>query len=75
MFDEVDSLLADRHFAERTWKVSQVNEMLAWMEHHPLPFACITNFGERLDPAALAAMLHAECEGKPNCPRPIGFVG
>ena len=138
VFDEADSLLADRRFAERTWEVSQVNEMLAWMEHHPLPFACTTNFGERLDPAtlrrfdfkvaldylapgqaraaflswfgvpppaevaalraltpgdfavvhrqacilgrlddpaALAAMLHAECEAKPNCPRPIGFLG
>ena len=138
VFDEADSLLADRRFAERTWEVSQVNEMLAWMEHHPLPFACTTNFGERLDPAALrrfdfkvaldylapgqaraaflswfgvpppaevaalraltpgdfavvhrqacilgrlddpavlAAMLHAECEAKPNCPRPMGFLG
>ena len=27
--------------------------MLAWMESHPLPFACTTNFGEHLDPATL----------------------
>ena len=138
VFDEADSLLADRRFAEKMWEVSQVNEMLAWMEHHPLPFACTTNFGERLDPAALrrfdfkvaldylapeqaraaflawfglpppaevaalraltpgdfavvhrqaaildrlgdrgalATMLHAECEAKPDRPRPVGFLG
>ena len=51
VFDEADSLLADRRFAGRTWEVSQVNEMLTWMESHPLPFACTTNFGEHLDPA------------------------
>ncbi len=53
VFDEADSLLADRRFAVRTWEVSQVNEMLTWMESHPLPFACTTNFGEHLDPATL----------------------
>ncbi len=53
VFDEADSLLADRRFAARSWEVSQVNEMLTWMESHPLPFACTTNFGEHLDPATL----------------------
>ena len=53
VFDEADSLLADRRIAQRSWEVSQVNEMLTWMESHPLPFACTTNFGERLDPATL----------------------
>ena len=53
VFDEADSLLADRRLAERNWEVSQVNEMLTWMESHPLPFACTTNFGDRLDPATL----------------------
>ena len=48
VFDEADSLLADR-----SWEVSQVNEMLTWMESHPLPFACTTNFADRLDPATL----------------------
>ena len=42
IFDEADSLLADRRFAQRTFEVSQVNEMLNWMESHPLPFACTT---------------------------------
>ena len=136
VFDEADSLLADRRFAARSWEVSQVNEMLTWMESHPLPFACTTNFGEHLDPAtlrrfvfkvtldylrpaqvetafqrffalappaglarlgaltpgdfavvrrkaavlgrledagALAAMLRAECDAKPDRPQPIGF--
>ena len=136
IFDEADSLLGDRRSAHRSWEVSQVNEMLTWMESHPLPFACTTNFGEHLDPAtlrrfvfkvrldylapaqvkeafrawftlpppdgltnlaaltpgnfavvhrkawflgkhgepeALAAMLRAECDAKPDRPRPIGF--
>ena len=30
-----------------------MNEMLTWMESHPLPFACTTNFNERLDRATL----------------------
>ena len=53
VFDEADSLLADRRYAQRNWEVSQVNEMLTWMESHPLPFACTTNFGERLDHSTL----------------------
>ena len=136
IFDEADSLLGRRRSAHRSWEVSQVNEMLTWMESHPLPFACTTNFGEHLDPAtlrrfvfkvrldylapaqveeafrayfalpppdgvtnlaaltpgdfavvhrkawflgkhgepeALADMLRAECDAKPDRPRPIGF--
>ena len=53
VFDEADSLLGDRGYAVRSWEVSQVNEMLTWMESHPLPFACTTNFGKHLDPATL----------------------
>ena len=53
VFDEADSLLADRRHAVRNWEVSQTNEMLTWMESHPLPFACTTNFADRLDPATL----------------------
>ena len=53
VFDEADSLLADRRGAVCSWEISQVNEMLTWMESHPLPFACTTNFGENLDPATL----------------------
>ena len=53
VFDEADSLLADRGRAHRSWEVSQVNEMLTWMESHPLPFACTTNHAELLDGATL----------------------
>ena len=53
IFDEADSLLADRRGAHRSWEVAQVNEMLTWMENHPLPFVCTTNDGERLDSASL----------------------
>lgn len=51
-FDEVDSLLADRQGASQSWEVSQVNELLTWMEDHRLPFAAATNHAARLDPAS-----------------------
>ncbi len=53
ILDEADTLLSSREGAHRRWEVSQVNEMLTWMEAHPLPFACTTNLAERLDPASL----------------------
>ncbi len=53
IFDEADSFLAPREQAGRSWEVTQVNEMLTWMESHPLPFACTTNLSERMDSAAL----------------------
>jgi len=53
IFDEADSLLSSRQMAGQSWEVSQVNEMLTWMESHPLPFACTTNLATRLDPASL----------------------
>ena len=57
VFDEADSLLADRAQAQRGWEVSQVNEMLTWMERHALPFCCTTNLAERLDTAAMRRFL------------------
>ncbi len=57
IFDEADSLLGNRAGAVRNWEVSQVNEMLTWMEQHPLPFACTTNLLDRLDPASLRRFL------------------
>ena len=57
LFDEADSLLGERADAVRSWEVSQVNEMLTWMEQHPLPFACTTNLVERLDRASLRRFL------------------
>ncbi|MCU0986661.1 MAG: ATP-binding protein [Acetobacteraceae bacterium] len=51
ILDEADGLLADRRAATQGWEVTQVNELLTWMEQHPLPFACTTNLPDRLDPA------------------------
>jgi len=53
ILDEADSLLSDRSGAQRSWEVSQVNEMLTWMEDHPLPFICTTNLMDALDQASL----------------------
>jgi SpoVK/Ycf46/Vps4 family AAA+-type ATPase len=53
VIDEADSLLSDRREAVRSWEVTQVNEMLTWMENHPLPFICTTNMMEQLDQASL----------------------
>lgn len=57
IFDEADSLLLDRADAQRSWEISQVNEMLTWMESHALPFACTTNLPDRLDKASLRRFL------------------
>jgi transitional endoplasmic reticulum ATPase len=35
VIDEADSLLSDRRGAVRSWEVTQVNEMLTWMEKPP----------------------------------------
>lgn len=51
VFDEADSLLGARDGATHRWEISQVNEMLTWMESHPLPFACTANLVDQLDPA------------------------
>ena len=53
MFDEADSLLYDRATATRSWEVTQVNELLTWLDRHPLPVFAATNELRRLDPAAL----------------------
>ena len=57
LFDEADSLLLDRADAQRSWEISQVNELLTWMDSHPLPFFAATNYPRRLDPAALRRFL------------------
>lgn len=58
LFDEVDSLLFDRSGAATSWEVGQVNEMLTWLDHHPLPVIAATNHGGRLDPAALRRFVY-----------------
>jgi SpoVK/Ycf46/Vps4 family AAA+-type ATPase len=57
VFDEADSLLLDRADAVRSWEISQINEMLTWMDLHRLPFACTTNLPGRLDRASLRRFL------------------
>jgi len=53
LFDEIDSLLFDRGTAGHNWEVSQVNELLTWMDTHPMPFFAATNHAAKLDPAAM----------------------
>lgn len=53
LFDEVDSILFDRSTAKASWEVTQVNELLTWLDRHPLPVVAATNHVGRLDPAAL----------------------
>ena len=57
LFDEADSLLRDRTAARNSWEVTQVNELLTWMERHPYPFACTTNAPDMLDPAMARRIL------------------
>lgn len=51
--DEADSFLADRQQANRSWEVTQVNELLQQMERFTGVFICATNLFETLDAAAL----------------------
>ena len=53
IFDEADSFLRNRNGAQRSWEVTQVNEMLTQMESYPYPFVCTTNLMDTLDVAAL----------------------
>ena len=53
IFDEADSFLQNRSNAGHSWEVSQVNEMLTWMESHEYPFVCTTNLLDTLDEASL----------------------
>ena len=57
LFDEADSLLLDRSDARMSWEITQVNELLTWMDNHPLPFIAATNYARRLDPAVFRRFL------------------
>ena len=57
VIDEVDSFLADRRDAVRSWEVTAVNEFLTALDGHPLPVACTTNLVERMDRAGLRRFL------------------
>jgi hypothetical protein len=51
--DEADRFLRDRRGAQRTYEVTEVNEMLQGMERYAGIFICTTNLLESLDQAAL----------------------
>ncbi len=53
LLDEADSFLRDRRGAQRTYEVTEVNEMLQGMERYNGIFICTTNLLDRLDQAAL----------------------
>jgi len=53
VFDEVDSFLADRGGANRSWEITQVNEMLVQMENFNGIFIATTNLMDNLDSASL----------------------
>ena len=53
LLDEADSFLQDRRFAQRTYEVTEVNEMLQGMERHNGIFICTTNLLDIIDQAAL----------------------
>jgi len=52
IIDEADSMLHDRGKVEYSWQVPMINEMLTWLESHPLPVAFTTNMTDNLDPAS-----------------------
>lgn len=53
MIDEIDSFLQDRRSAQRSWEVTQVNEMLTQMESFDGVFIASTNLMDGMDQAAL----------------------
>lgn len=53
LLDEADSFLRDRQGAQRSWEVTEVNEMLTQMESFEGIFIASTNLMTSLDPAAL----------------------
>jgi SpoVK/Ycf46/Vps4 family AAA+-type ATPase len=53
LLDEADSLLRDRQGAQRSWEVTQVNEMLTQMETFRGVFIASTNLMDSLDAASM----------------------
>ncbi|WP_017757139.1 ATP-binding protein, partial [Pseudacidovorax intermedius] len=53
LLDEADSFLQDRRGAQRSYEVTEVNEMLQGMERYQGVFVCTTNLLDRIDQAAL----------------------
>lgn len=53
VLDEADSFLQDRQMAQRSWEITQVNELLTQMEAFNGIFICTTNLMDKLDDASL----------------------
>ncbi len=53
LLDEADSFLTDRERAQRSWEVTQVNELLTQIERYRGHFIATTNAFDVLDPASL----------------------
>jgi len=53
LIDEMDSFLQDRQRAQRSWEVTQTNEMLTQIEAFEGTFVASTNLIENFDPASL----------------------
>lgn len=51
LLDEADSFFRDRRIAQRSWEVTQVNELLVQMESFSGLFICSTNLMDNLDQA------------------------
>lgn len=57
LFDEADSFLFDRKYAQRDFECASTNELLTQMENHPYPFIMTTNLKEKIDKASLRRFL------------------
>jgi transitional endoplasmic reticulum ATPase len=53
LLDEADSFFQERQGAQRSWEITQVNEMLVQMENFDNLFICTTNLMDSLDSASL----------------------
>ncbi|NJS36993.1 MAG: ATP-binding protein [Brachymonas sp.] len=53
MIDEIDSFLQDRRHAQRSWEITEVNEMLTQMESYSGVLIASTNLMNGLDQASL----------------------
>jgi len=53
LLDEADSFLHDRRKAQRSWEITQVNELLVQMENFEGLFVCSTNLMDSLDQASI----------------------
>lgn len=71
--DEADSLIRDRRGAQRSWEVSQVNELLTRMENFKGIFIAATNFNDNLDQASRRRFALKVKFGylKPECIKPM----